>query len=75
MSPALHQMVLVRDMQNVLRCLENIDMREHRATAYVLGGFTDFQVIQHDREAYRTETIRRRIFGEQPWKASQSAYA
>ena len=73
MSPALHTMALVRDMQGALRMIEAIDTRQHRATAYVLAGFSDYQIVQHDRAAYRTETIRRRIFGESTWKALQSA--
>ena len=75
MSPRLHDMAIIRDMQQALRMLEAIDTRQLRFWAYVRAGFTDYQIVLHDREAYRTERLRRSIYGESKWKASQSALA
>lgn len=75
MSPQIRDMATVCAMQNALRMLDCIDRAEHRAAAYICAGFNDRDILRFDAEAHRTERLRRSIYGESKWKASQSALA
>ena len=75
MSPRLRDMAIIRDMQNALRILDRLECATHRATVYVIAGIEDVDILRFDAEALRTERLRRRIFGEHKWKASQLALA
>ena len=75
MSPQLHDMAIIRDMQQALRMLDRLDCATHRATVYVIAGIEDVDILRFDAEALRTERLRRSIYGEHTWKASQLALA
>ena len=63
MKLTLDELILVARMSACLEGVADCDSRVQRSAAYVLGGFSDAEILRFDRIVHGNELTRRRIFG------------